>query len=199
MRSETRSEMRWMAAAVVACAALMGAASASAGGPRFVTGGGMWVVSGVPIAFYTPTPEYYTDPGALSANVTHAQADAMVAAAAAPWNVPTSRLVLKQGGELAEHVSSANVYFDGSEMVFPADVSATNYQNIPIAVIYDTDGSVIDTLLGAASAWGWPNPKHSFLSAGARSSGSTGLCRCPSARGFSSPSRAIPRHRRTPS
>ena len=55
---------------------------------------------------------------------------------------------MKQGGELAEHVSSANVYFDGSEMVFPADVSANNYQSIPIAVIYDTDGSVIDTLLG---------------------------------------------------
>jgi hypothetical protein len=32
--------------------------------------------------------------------------------------------------------------------VFPADVSASNYQTIPIAVIYDTDGSVIDTLLG---------------------------------------------------
>ena len=40
------------------------------------------------------------------------------------------------------------MYFDGSEMVFPADVSASNYQSIPIAVIYDTDGSVIDTLLG---------------------------------------------------
>ena len=104
--------------------------------------------SGQPVAFYTPTPEYYTDPGALNANVTHAQADAMVAAAASVWNVPTSTLVLRQGGELAEHVSSANVYFDGSEMVFPADVSASNYQSIPIAVIYDTDGSVIDTLLG---------------------------------------------------
>ena len=53
----------------------------------------------------------------------------MVAAAAATWNVPTSTLMLKQGGELAEHVSSANVYFDGSEMVFPADVSASNYQS----------------------------------------------------------------------
>lgn len=94
------------------------------------------------------SPAYYTDPGNLSATVSHAQADAMVAAAATAWNVPTSALVLKQGGELAEHVSSANVYFDGSEMVFPADVSASNYQNIPIAVIYDTDGSVIDTLLG---------------------------------------------------
>jgi hypothetical protein len=113
-----------------------------------VTGSNSWVGGGSPIGFYTAMPAYYTDPGDLNANVTHAQADAMVAAAAAAWTVPSSALVLKQGGELAEHVSSANVYFDGSEMVFPADVSATNYQSIPIAVIYDTDGSVIDTLLG---------------------------------------------------
>ncbi len=128
---------------VVLCAGV-----ARAGGPRFVTGQGWWVQGGLPIPFYTSTPAYYTDPGDLGATVSHAQADAMVAAAAATWNAPTSMLNLSQGGELAEHVSSANVYFDGSEMVFPADVSASNYKNIPIAVIYDTDGSVIDTLLG---------------------------------------------------
>jgi hypothetical protein len=128
--------------------ALACAFEARAGGPRFVTSTFAWVGPGIPIALYTSSPLYSTDPGNLSATVSHAQADAMVAAAAAPWNVPTSTLVLKQGGELAEHVSSGNVYFDGSEMVFPADVSASNYRNIPIAVIYDTDGSVIDTLLG---------------------------------------------------
>ncbi len=37
-------------------------------------------------------------------------------------------------------------------MVFPADVSASNYQSIPIAVIYDEDGSVIDTLLGEGAS-----------------------------------------------
>lgn len=126
--------------------------AAHAGGPRFVTGSGWWVQPGSWITFYTSTPAYYTDPGDLSGTVSHAQADAMVAAAAAPWNVPTSTLVLHQGGELAEHVSAANVYFDGTEMVFPADVSANNYQNIPIAVIYDTDGSVIDTLLGQGAS-----------------------------------------------
>lgn len=125
---------------------------ARAGGPRFVTGVGWPVQGGITIPFYTSSPAYYTDPGDLSATVSHAQADAMVAAAAATWNVPTSSLVLQQGGELAEHVSSANVYFDGSEMVFPSDVSSTNYQNIPIAVIYDTDGSVIDTLLGEGAS-----------------------------------------------
>ena len=147
MRSE-----RWIAGAVIASAGLLGATSASAGGPRFVTGPSYTVGGGVPMVFYTSAPLYYTDPGALNANVSHAQADAMVAAAAAPWNVPTSSLILRQGGELAEHVSSANVYFDGSEMVFPADVSPSNSANIQIAVIYDTDGSVIDTLLGEGAS-----------------------------------------------
>src|SRR5215469_4317929 len=140
--------LRWMMAAILFWMAFACAVQAKAGEPSFVTGTSSWSGAGNPIAFYTSSPAYYTDPGDLSANVSHAQADAMVAAAAASWNVPTSKLVLNKGGELAEHVSSANVYFDGSEMVFPADVSSSNYQNIPIAVIYDTDGSVIDTLLG---------------------------------------------------
>ena len=139
---------RWVATAALFWMALAGALQARAGGPRFVTATYSWVGAGIPIPFYTSSPMYYTDSGNLSATVSHAQADAMVAAAAATWSVPTSKLVIQQGGELAEHVSSANVYFDGSEMVFPADVSANNYQSIPIAVIYDTDGSVIDTLLG---------------------------------------------------
>ena len=147
MCSEVRPR-RWTAAAVVFWMALACAPHAQAGGPRFVTGTAAWAGPGIAIPFYTSSPAYYTDSGDLSATVSHAQADAMVAAAAETWNLPTSTLVLKQGGGLAEHVSSANVYFDGSEMVFPADVSASNYQNIPIAVIYDTDGSVIDTLLG---------------------------------------------------
>ena len=139
---------RGAAAVLLFCVTLAGTVAAKAGGPRFVTGTNSWNGAGFGIPFYTSSPAYYTDPGDLSATVSHAQADAMVAAAASTWNVPTSKLVLKQGGELAEHVSSANVYFDGSEMVFPADVSASNYQSIPIAVIYDADGSVIDTLLG---------------------------------------------------
>jgi hypothetical protein len=102
--------------------------------------------------FYTSSPTYYTDPGDLNPNVTHAQADALVAAAAATWNVPMSSLMLTQGGALNEHVSSANTYFDGTQMVFPADVSASNAPNKPIAVIYDTDGSVIDTLMGQGAS-----------------------------------------------
>ncbi len=37
-------------------------------------------------------------------------------------------------------------------MEFPADVMSTNAAAVPIAVIYDTDGSVTDTLLGAGAS-----------------------------------------------
>jgi hypothetical protein len=108
------------------------------------------------MAWYTNTPMYYTDPGDLSSTVSHAQADAMVAAAAAVWNIPTANVTLAQGGELAEHVvgdgSDPNASFNGTDVVWPADVEATNYQAVQIPVIYDTDGSVIDLLLGSGAS-----------------------------------------------
>jgi hypothetical protein len=104
------------------------------------------------MAWYTWQPQYFTDPGDLSPTVTHAQADAMVAAAANVWNVPTANLTLAQGGLLAEDVNSSNSYFNGTDVVFPADVQASNYQNIQIAVVYDYDGSVIDLLLGSGAS-----------------------------------------------
>src|SRR5579875_2934641 len=80
-----------------------------AGGPRFFTGPGWWPFPGYHVIWNTTNLLYSTDPGALSPTVTHAQADAMVSAAAAVWNVPTSSVALAQGGVLAEDVSSANV------------------------------------------------------------------------------------------
>ena len=124
-----------------------------AGGPRFVTGTAFaGAAAGQVMSFYTPTPLYYTDPGELNASVTHAQADAMVAAAAGVWNVTTSSLTLAQGGTLAEHVSDANSYFSGTGVVFPADLLPSNYLAKPIAVVYDTDGSVTDLLLGSGAS-----------------------------------------------
>jgi hypothetical protein len=131
----------------------LSAASAWAGGPRFITGTSGYATAGVPMAWYTNAPLYFTDPGDLSATVTHAQADAMVAAAAAVWNIPTANVTLTQGGELAEHVEgNANAYFNGTAMMFPADVEATNYASVQIPVIYDSDGSVIDLLLGSGAS-----------------------------------------------
>jgi IPT/TIG domain len=126
---------------------------AHAGGPRWYTGAPFYTAApGNPVVFFTTSPLYYTDPGPLAASVSHAQADAMVAAAAATWNVPTSNLTLALGGTLAEHVSSANTYFDGTSVIFPDDVKLANYHAKPIAIIYDTDGSVIDTLLGSGAS-----------------------------------------------
>jgi hypothetical protein len=136
-------------AVVVATAS---ATAAWAGGPRFVSGTTGYTQAGQIMAWYTPQPLYFTDPGDLSSSVTHAQADAMVAAAAGIWNVPTANLTLAQGGALAEHVSSANTFFNGTDVVFPTDVEAANYQNIQIAVVYDSDGSVIDLLLGSGAS-----------------------------------------------
>jgi hypothetical protein len=132
----------------------LAASSAHAGGPRFVTGTNYQTgyIGGQSMAFYTPNVLYYTDPGNLNASVTHAQADAMVAAAAAPWNVSVALLTLAQGGTLNQHVSDQNSYFTGTSFVFPADVQASNYLSKPIAVIYDTDGSVTDMLLGSGAS-----------------------------------------------
>jgi hypothetical protein len=131
--------------ALVFLGLLVVAAVAHAGGPRFISPppNDYW------LAFYNPV--YYTDPGDLSATVTAAQADAMVAVAASVWNVPPTTLVLAQGGHLDEHVSSANTYFDGTSIVFPADLQSTNLAK-PIAIIYDTDGSITDLLLGQGAS-----------------------------------------------
>jgi len=119
-----------------------------AGGPRWVTGPPFFTTTGIPVVWYTNSPLYFTDPGDLSATVNHAAADALVAGAANVWNAPTDLLVLAQGGSLAEHVSGANTFLGPSGLIFPADVQSSNYAAIQIAVIYDSDGSVTDLLLG---------------------------------------------------
>ncbi len=117
-----------------------------------MTGTSGYAQAGIPMAWYTSQPLYFTDAGDLNSTVSHAQADAMVAAAAGVWNIPTASLTLAQGGELAEHVSGANSYFNGTSVVFPADVQATNYQAIQIAIVYDSDGSITDLLLGSGAS-----------------------------------------------
>jgi hypothetical protein len=131
---------------------LVAPTTAWAGGPRFVSGTSGYNHPGIPMSWYTAQPMYFTDPGDLSPSVPHAQADAMVAAAANIWNTPTANLVLAQGGTLGEHVDTTNTYFNGTDMVFPADLQASNFPNIQIAIVYDTDGSVTDLLLGSGAS-----------------------------------------------
>ena len=133
--------------------ALLLCATANASAPRWVTGPPYFTgASGAPVVWFTAHPLYFTDPGDLSASVNHAAADALVAAAAGVWNVPTSAMVLAYGGQLAEHVSGANAYLSSSGPVFPEDVQAANYAAIQIAVLYDSDGSVTDMLLGSGAS-----------------------------------------------
>lgn len=132
---------------------LIYSALASASGPRYVTGPPYFTgAAGVAVVWSTMTPLYYTDPGDLSASVNHQAADALVAAAAAVWNLPVARITLAQGGVLNEDVSGANVYLGGTGMVYPDDVAGTNFAAVPIAVIYDADGAVTDTLLGGGAS-----------------------------------------------
>src|SRR5271168_2231431 len=109
-----------------------------AAGPRWVTGLPYFTTAGVPVVWYTNQPLYFTDPGDLSSSVNHAAADALVAAAAAVWNVPTATLVLSQGGALDEHVSGANAFLGSNGPIFPSDVQSSNYLAKQIAVIYDS-------------------------------------------------------------
>jgi hypothetical protein len=118
-----------------------------AGGARWVAGRPFFTTESI-VVWYTSQPLYFTDPGDLSSSVNHAAADALVAAAANVWNVPTASLVLSRGGALDEHVSGANTFLGPSGLIFPADVQSTNYVAKQIAVIYDSDGSVTDLLLG---------------------------------------------------
>src|ERR1017187_24583 len=146
-----RIEARARVVLATALAALLAPAWAEA--PRWITGPPYFTAaSGNPVVWYTTTPFYFTDPGDLSANVNHAAADALVAAAAGVWNVPTSAMEVAYGGALAEHVSAANSYLSGSGPVFPGDVESANYAAIQIAVIYDSDGSVTDMLLGGGAS-----------------------------------------------
>jgi len=131
---------------------LLTANVAQAAGPRWVTGPPYFTSAGTWVGWYTLNPLYFTDPGDLSSTVNHAAADALVAAAAGVWNVPTASITLAQGGTLAEHVSGANAYLSSNGPVFPSDVQSSNYASIQIAVIYDSDGSVTDMLLGSGAS-----------------------------------------------
>ncbi len=150
MSAEAASRLRRAIAFALYC--LMAAATAFAGGPRWVTGPPYFNTPTYSVVWYTNQPHYFTDSGDLSVYVDHAAADAIVAAAANVWNVPTSSLTLAYGGTLNEHLSGANVYTSSTGLVLPSDAQSGNYLAKQIAVIYDTDGSVTDLLLGSGAS-----------------------------------------------
>ena len=132
--------------AIKVLALLLCCSFAWASGPRWITPRG-------PIVWYTTDLHYYTDQGPLSTTVDNPTAQALVAAAAAPWgNVVNSTLFLRRGGSLDEDVSAANVTVNASGPVFPTDAGPANYMDKPIAIVFDTDGALIDALLGQGAS-----------------------------------------------
>jgi hypothetical protein len=128
---------------------------AVAGGPNYVAGISFFnpAVVGQPIHWTGGQVNYSVDQGPLSSFVTNQQATAMVDAAAALWNaIPTAGVTLTDVGPLNEDVSGSNIAVNSSGIITaPADVTpaATNY---PLAIIYDTDGSVINAVFGSTAS-----------------------------------------------
>ena len=127
-------------------------AAVEGGGPRSVAGTTFFSASamGQPVHWSGGQVNYYVDQGPLSSTIGNQQAVAMVDAAAALWSaVPTAGVALTDMGSLAEDVNGSDT-IPGSNGVFdaPADVSpsATGF---PVGVVFDADGSVLDTLFGA--------------------------------------------------
>ncbi len=126
--------------------------SLQAASVRYMTSHPPWTEDGAPMGWYTNNVTYWVDNGVLNSGVSNSTATAMVAAAANVWNIPYSKLTLTQGGSLNEDVSSANVYLGSTGPIWPTDVSSGNYTNMPIAVIFDADGTITDLLLGSGAS-----------------------------------------------
>jgi len=127
---------------------------ALAGGPRFVAGTAYFnpAVVGQPVHWSGGVVNYYVDQGSLNSQISAQNATAMVDAAAAIWSaVPTAGVILTDSGPLNEDVNGASVIAGNQVFAAPSDVTpaATNY---PLAVIYDADGSVINSLFGVGSS-----------------------------------------------
>jgi hypothetical protein len=130
-----------------------------AGGPKYVAGTSYFdpAVVGQPVHWSNGVVNYYVDQGSLNVQIDNQQATAMVDAAATLWSsVSTAGVSLKNSGFLGEDVSSANVapgsrMFGSQAVAAPSDVSSTA-TNFPLAIIYDVDGGIIDTLFGGGSA-----------------------------------------------
>jgi len=129
--------------------------AAMAGGPKYVAGANYFDpgVVGQPVRWANGQVNYYVDQGPLNGSVTHDQAAAMVDAAASLWSaIPTAGVTLTDKGTLNEDVSGLNTIASAQgQFAQPTDLSpsATNY---PLAIVFDSDGAVIDTLYGAGSS-----------------------------------------------
>ncbi|MGI4853173.1 MAG: IPT/TIG domain-containing protein [Janthinobacterium lividum] len=141
---------RVLQVAALLCATLAPASMAAAG-PRWVAGA-KWTNDSHIMNWYRPGVQYFVDSGPLSASVNNAAATALVDAAAAVWTVNGIPFSLRNGGMLNEDVDGSNVYLGANGPVWPTDVQSSNYTAVQIAVVFDADGSITDTLLGSGAS-----------------------------------------------
>src|SRR5579863_3731811 len=139
------------AAGLAAGLGLVLAVPAAGGGPRYVAGSSFFNpgVMGQPVHWAGGQVNYYVDQGPLNSSIDNQHATAMVDAAAALWSaVPSAGVTLARMGSLNEDVNGANILSGNQSIARPSDAapSATSY---PLAVIYDSDGAVLDAVFGA--------------------------------------------------
>ncbi len=109
-------------------------------------------VVGQPIHWTGGVINYYVDQGPLNNQINNQQATAMVDAAAALWSaVPTAGVTLTDSGSLNEDVTGANVIAGNQVFAQPSDVAPTA-SAYPLAIVYDSDGSILNALFGTGSS-----------------------------------------------
>lgn len=115
-------------------------ATTFAGGPRFVEG----AKGNTPVSYANPNLVLNFDIGTLGSR-SNAQADALVLQAFSLWNnVSTATVTLAQGDDLANDIDHTN--FQG--LVPSDDPKHSSIRDGLDPIIYDTDGQIIDELLG---------------------------------------------------
>jgi hypothetical protein len=137
---------------------------AGAGGPRYIAGVSYFNqgTAGTPLAWAQGAINYYTDQGNLSATVSGAQADALVADAFGQWtSIPTAAVSATRAGQLAEDVSGANVYRNGDNTITMPDDILPTAVGTPVGIVYDADGAVTSALLGQGAG----DPSECFYNA----------------------------------
>lgn len=134
---------------------MVGASIAWAGGPRWYAGSTYFdpSVMGQPIVWQNGIVNYYTDPVALSPIVSSSQADQMITSAASLWNsVATAAVLLQSKGDLPQEISGDDVSNGPNGLVEPESITLANAANIPVAVIYDETGEVINAVFGPGTS-----------------------------------------------
>jgi hypothetical protein len=127
---------------------------AIAGGPAYVAGSSYFdpTTRGGPLTWAQGSITYYTDQGNLSSALPGPSADTFVATAFSLWtSIPTAAISATRAGQLAEDVSGANFTLISGVLSMPADIQP-NAVSTPLGIVYDSDGSVTDALLGTGAS-----------------------------------------------